>query len=85
MGADSPSAAQHVFHYKVGDEGQETTEHVLTPWQIMKNAGINPDENYLVEIKGNKRDSYKDRPQEPIHMHENQRFITVFTGTVPVS
>jgi len=75
-----------LIHYVVGDEPQTTMERTLTPRQIMTNAGINPDENYLVEIRGREpRISYKDKPDEPIHMHENQKFIVVFVGTVPVS
>jgi hypothetical protein len=75
----------HVIHYTVGDEPQTTTERVLTPREIMTKAGIKPEENYLVEIKGRERKSYKDQPDEPIHMHEGQKFVTVFVGPVPVS
>lgn len=76
---------QHVIHYTVGDEPQTTTEKELAPTQIMANAGMNPDENYLVEIRGRQRVSYKDKPNDPIHMHEGQQFVTVFVGPVPVS
>ena len=75
----------HVIHYTVADEPQTTSERTLTPRQIMANAGINPDENYLVEIKGRERKSYKDHPNDPIHMHEGQKFVVVFVGPVPVS
>lgn len=75
----------HVIHYSVGDEPQTTTERTLTAHQIMANAGINPDENYLVEILGRERKSFKDTPNDPIHMHEGQRFVVVFVGPVPVS
>lgn len=75
----------NVFHYTVNEEPQETAEHELTPRQIMTNAGINADENYLVEIEGRARKSFKDEPKKPIHIHEQQKFVTVFTGTVPVS
>ena len=77
---------QHEIHYVVGDEPQTTTERVLTAREIMVNAGIDPVQNYLVEIRGREpRISYKDKPDEPIHMHERQKFIVVFMGTVPVS
>lgn len=75
----------HVIHYTVSDEPQTTTERTLTPTQIMTNAGINPDDNYLVEILGRERKSYKDTPNNPIHMHEGQKFVVVFVGPVPVS
>lgn len=79
------AALPHVIHYTVNDEPQETTEHVLTPVQIMQNAGVDPQTNYLVEIKGRARESFQDKPNEPIHMHEHQKFVTVSTGPVPVS
>jgi hypothetical protein len=75
----------HAIHYTVADEPQTTTERTLTPRQIMSNAGINPDENYLVEILGRERKSYQDKPNDPIHMHEGQKFVAVFIGPVPVS
>jgi hypothetical protein len=75
----------HIIHYSVDDEPQETTEHALTPIQIMQRAGIDPSTHYLVELVGNARKSYKDAPSEPIHMHEHQKFATQFTGEVPVS
>ena len=74
-----------VFHYTVDDEPQTTSKHTLTPKEIMSKAGIKPEENYLVEIKGRDRVSYKDAPDKPIHMHEHQKFVTVFVGSVPVS
>ncbi|MGC2224888.1 MAG: hypothetical protein WA624_22265 [Methylocella sp.] len=85
MDVNTPAAAQHVIHYKVDDEDQETTEHVLTPRQIMSKAGIDPDQHYLEEIIGGTRKSFKDSPEAQIHMHEHQRFITVYVGPVPVS
>ena len=74
-----------VFDYTVDDEPQTTTEHVLTPTTILSNAGIDPATHYLVEIVGNTQKSYKDKPNEPIHMHEHMKFVSVFTGSTPVS
>lgn len=75
----------HVIHYTVDGEPQETTEQQLTPRQIITNAGLNPDERYLVEIKGRGQISYQGKMDEPISMHEHQTFITVSTGPTPVS
>lgn len=79
------SVKPHLIHYTVDGEPQETTSHELTPRQIIKNAGLNPDERYLVEVKGHHQESLKDKMDVPIHMHEHQKFVTVFTGPVPVS
>ena len=73
------------FEYTVDDEPQTTTQHVLTARQILTNAGIDPSTHYLVEVKGKDKESYRDKPDAEIHMHEHQRFISVSTGGTPVS
>ncbi len=74
-----------VFEYTVDDEPQSTSEHVLTPREILRNAGIDPDAHYLVQLVGNTQKSYKDKPEEQIHMHQHMTFISVATGSTPVS
>jgi hypothetical protein len=76
---------EHVIHYTVNDEPQSTTAKELTPVQILTSAGIDPATNYLVEIRGKEKESFKDKPNEPIKMHENMKFISVSTGPKPVS
>lgn len=73
------------FDYTVDGEAHSTTEHVLTPTQILQAAGIDPATHYLVEIVGNTQKSYQDKPNEAIHMHEHMKFISVATGPTPVS
>jgi hypothetical protein len=80
--------ATHVIHYTLDDEPQETTEKVLTPRQIMERATpapIDPNTHYLVQIEGQHQESYKDKPDEPIHMHEKMQFVSISTGPTPVS
>ncbi len=73
------------FQYTVDDEPQTTTEHTLTARQILQNAGLDPTTYYLVEIEGQHQKSYQSKPDEPIHMHEHMKFISVFNGPTPVS
>jgi len=73
------------IHYTVNDEPQWTTEKELTPVIIMENAGVDPSQNYLIEIKDHKKESFKDEPEKPIHMHNGLKFITNFMGPKPVS
>jgi hypothetical protein len=75
----------HVFHYTVDDEPYTTNEHTLTPKEILAKAGLSADNYYLVQIRGREQESYKDRPNEPIHMHNDMKFISVFTGETTVS
>ncbi len=76
---------KHVIDYTVNDEPQSTEEKELTPVQIMQKAGVDPDSNYLIQIKGSTQESYKDVPTVPVKMHEHMKFITNFIGPTPVS
>lgn len=73
------------FEYHVDDEEQTTQEHTLTPNQILANAGFDPSNHYLVELRGATRESYEGRGEEEIHMHQHMRFVSVKTGPTPVS
>jgi hypothetical protein len=73
------------FEYSVDDEPQATDQHTLTANQILTKAGIDVAIHYLVEIKGASRESYQDRGDVEIHIHQHQRFISVKTGPTPVS
>jgi hypothetical protein len=74
------------FDYTVDGEPQSTPQHVLTPVLIMNNAGVDPASHYLVQIIGQKQESYQANPNQEIHMHEHMKFITVRVGPpTPVS
>lgn len=66
----------HVIKFTVDGEPVETTEHELTPVQIMQLANVDPATHYLKQIEGQHQISYKDTPNDPIKIHEKQRFIT---------
>jgi hypothetical protein len=74
------------IHYKIDDEPESTLAKILTPVQIMTDAGIDSKTNYLEQIV-HEHDfiSYKDKPEEPIEMKNGMRFITKPTGPMPVS
>ena len=82
---DKTKENPHAITYTVNGENQSTTEKELTPVQIIKNAGLDPESNYLIELKGNQQISYKDKPNESIKMHNNMKFITNFIGPTPVA
>ncbi len=75
----------HTINYFVDDEPQTTNSHELTPRQILENAGIDANSHYLVQIQGHHRISYEEKPDTPIHLHQQERFISVSTGPTPVS
>jgi len=73
------------FQYTVDDEAQSTSEHTLTPNQIMQNAGIDPTNHYLKQIEGKHETSYENKPNEVIHMHQHMKFYSIYTGSTGVS
>jgi hypothetical protein len=82
---ETKSHNDHETEYAVNDESETTTEKVLTPTQIMSNAGIDPATNYLIELIGNTQKSFQGNPGAEIHLHPKMRFITSFTGPTPVA
>jgi hypothetical protein len=80
-----PQDKSHVTTFEVDGEPVETTEKTLTPNQIMNLAKVDSATHYLVLVEGREQTSYEGRGEEPIHIHEKQKFITVATGPTPVS
>jgi hypothetical protein len=73
------------FNYTVDGEPQSTTEHTITPDQILKNAGLDPATHYLIEVKGSVKESFQGKGGVELHIHEHMVFVSVFTGPTPVS
>lgn len=73
------------IEYTVNGITQSTDQKELTARQILVNAGIDPESNYLVQIVGKKQISYKDSPDEDIRMKDGMKFISISTGPTPVS
>lgn len=76
---------EHFIHYKLDDEPESTISKILTPTQIMTDAGFDPKSNYLEQIIGHEFKSYKDDPGVSIEMKDGMRFITKPVGPMPVS
>ena len=73
------------FDFTVDGQPFGTSEHSLTPRQIMSLAGIDADTHYLTLVEGRHQVSYKGTTDDPIHMHEHMTFISTSTGPTPVS
>src|ERR1700687_4618112 len=73
----------HLIVYFVDNEKQETTDHILTVAQILEKAGLDPKTHYLVELRGEHQIKHVD-PNEKLHLHEHEKFISVFSGPTPL-
>jgi len=51
----------------------------------MELAHVDPSTHYLKEIPGRPADLLQGHPNDPIHVHNNQRFITKSMEPAPVS
>ncbi len=77
---------EHWIHYEIDDEPESTVKTVLTPVEILTDAGLDPQTNYLEQlIHGHETISYKDTPDAKIEMKDGMRFISKPTGPMPVS
>jgi hypothetical protein len=83
----APPSHPKEITYEVDGEPQTTTERVLTPLQILTNAGIDPATHYLKLLRGesDQEHSYKDEMETPIQMHPHMRFLAPSIGPTPVS
>jgi len=76
--------AVHSITYFLDNEPQTTTEATLTVGQILKNGGLDPNTHFLIELRGDQQIEYRDLNQS-IHVHEKEKFISVFHGPTPLS
>lgn len=70
--------------YFVDGEKQETHQEELTPRQILVNAGFKPEETKLSIVKGKERIPLPNL-DEPVKIHEGEKFVTAHCGQTPVS
>ena len=77
--------SERTVHFEVDDEVCSTRQHDLTPVEIMRLGGVDPENHYLVRVEGHHQHSYKDDPNTPTHIPQNAKFITLMIGPTPVS
>ena len=82
--ADKGGPKPRVTTYFVDKEPQTTTEKSLTVKEILVKAKLDPANHYLIEIRGDHQIDHKDLSEE-IKIHEDEKFISVFTGETPLS
>lgn len=77
---------KHIIPYTVDGEPQKTTEKELTATQIVKLAGLDPEQRYLLlVVPGKDPSSYQGRMDANIEMKPGMHFITAGTGPTPTS
>jgi hypothetical protein len=82
---DEEHSPNHVIHFKVDGSHLTIGAPDSTPNEILRLASIDPTTHYLVRINGRKRESFQDKGDLGIKVHQGDVFISVSVGPTPVS
>lgn len=85
MAKDNNGEKKNPVTYFLDGDPKTTNEKTLTPDQILKNGGIDPADHYLKWITGEATHSYQNKGDEPIHIHNGMKFISIHNGPMTVS
>lgn len=75
----------HPFTIEIDNEIHPAPDKTMTANAILKLGGLDPKENYLVQIKRGSRISYKDKGEEKIALFDGAKFVSHYLGTTGVS
>jgi hypothetical protein len=76
----------HKIEFSIDGDPYSTTEKTLTARQLLSEfSKLDPASHYLIQVEGRHQESYADHPDDPIHLHPKQKFITAASGPTPVS
>ena len=82
---NSATKPGHTIDISIDGEMYAAPAKEMTADDILRLAGIDPSENYLVEKHGREQVSYQGKGSELIKLHERETFISVPTGDATVS
>lgn len=77
--------SRRTVHFTVDDETISSRDHELSPEEVMKRAGVNPADHYLVRVTGGQQESFRGKASTPFHVRQNDKFITLWMAPTPVS
>jgi hypothetical protein len=79
------SAKEKIIRIEIDGEDFEVEGREHTARELLELAGLDPTTTYLIELRGNNQESYRDRLDEPIKLHNNMRFVSADLGSAPVA
>lgn len=83
---DAEKEKKKAIEFTIDGDHYSTHEAKATARELLVSfAKVDPALFYLVELEGSHQRSYKDKPDETIHLHQKAAFITVSLGPTPVS
>lgn len=73
------------FKIEIDNELYTAPEKTMSANEILKLGGLDPNENYLVQIKRHARISYKGKGDEKIDLFDGAKFVGHYIGSTGVS
>ena len=70
---------------KIDCEPHEAPENPMSANAILRLGGLDPDNNYLIQIKDGERIGYQGKGEQPIFLYEGAEFVGHYTGPKGVS
>lgn len=81
-----PEKPPKTIRIQVNERPFDVADRDMTARELLALVGETPDTHVLYLVKGKReRESYADRPDEPIKLKEKIQFVSVSTGPTPVS
>jgi hypothetical protein len=75
-GASNHAIHGFPLHYTVDGKPQTANVTERTPTEIIELAGYDPASRFLIEVMGDRRESFHDHPHKSIHLRNGQVFET---------
>ena len=76
--------SERTFHVEIDDETIPSRERKATPAELMRRSGVDPANHYLKRVS-EPEESFRECPDAPIELRQNDRFITLMMAPCPVS
>ena len=70
---------------KIDSEPHEALENPMSADDILRLGGLDPESNYLVQIKDGERIRYDGKGEQPIFLYDGAEFVGHYTGPKGVS
>ena len=74
-----------LFTIEIDKEPYQAPEKTMAANAILALGGLDPEKNYLVQIKRDNRISYQGKGEEMIDLFEGAKFVGHYVGTTGVS
>lgn len=83
--SDAEIVWQPPIRIKIDSEPHEAPQNPMSANAILHLGGLDPDSNYLIQIKDGERIKYQGKGEQPIFLYQGAEFLGHYTGPKGVS